>query len=161
MEYVPGQRLVDRWDEMSVPQKMRTATDLARAMAEMFTLTASHCGSLLGDLSLDDSKRSLRYEPSAEDASVVNSLAVNTPYKDAPVEAHKRVIDGDFIIGPINDLTFLTLMESAPVSLCGAFTTERAFLEAFGHRNERGGTKVLCRSDRWPIERMFEIYDIM
>src|SRR5258706_15305929 len=64
MDYVPGQRLDDRWGEMGVPQKTRTAKDLARAMAEMFALTASHCGVLLHDCSLNDSQRSLRYQPS-------------------------------------------------------------------------------------------------
>ena len=64
MDYIPGQRLADCWEEMGVPQKTRTAKDLARAMAEMFALTASHCGSLLHDRSLNDSQRSLRYEPS-------------------------------------------------------------------------------------------------
>ena len=55
MDYIPGQRLADCWDEMGVPAKARTAKDLARAMAEMFALTASHCGALLRDLSLDNS----------------------------------------------------------------------------------------------------------
>ena len=107
--------------------------------------------SLLRDLSLDDSKRSLRYEPSAVDASVIV----------APDETHTKVVDGDFLIGPVNDLTFPTLPESLPASLCGPFATERAFLEAFGYRDECGGTKIISKFDRWPIERMFEIYDVI
>ena len=109
------------------------------------------CGSLLRDLSLDDSKRSLRYEPSAVAASVVV----------APDETHTKVVDGDFLIGPVNDLTFLTFTESFPASFCGPFATERAFLKAFGYRDECGGTKPLSRLRRWPIERIFEIYDII
>ena len=151
MEYLPGQRLVDCWDDMGVLQKTRTAKDLAKAIAEMCTPTASHCGSLLRDLSLDDSKRSLRDEPSAVAASIVV----------APDETHTKVVDGDFLIGPVNGLTFLTFTESFPASFCAPFATERAFLEAFGYRNECGGTKVLSRSDRWPIEQMFELYDII
>ena len=161
MEYVPGQRLADCWDEMGVPQRTRVAKDLARVMAEMFALTASHCGSLLRDLSLDDSKRSLRYEPSAVNASVVDASIMDTLEVDAPDEAHTKVVDGDFLIGPVNDLSFLTVNKIVPASLCGPFVTERAFLEAFGYRNEFGGTKVLSRSNRWPIERMFEIYDVI
>ena len=155
MEYVPGQRLLDCWEDMGVPQKTTTAKDLARAMAEMFTVTASHCGSILRDLSLDDSERSLRYEPSTVDAFVVDAPVVDV---DAPNEAH---IDGDFLIGPVNDLVFLTHTKSVPASLCGPFTTERAFLEAIGYRREYGGTKVISKFHRWPIERMFEIYDII
>ena len=161
MEYVPGQRLMDCWDEMGLPQKTRTAEDLARAMAEMFTLTASHCGSLLRDLALDDSKRSLRYDPSAVDASVVDKSVVVANDEDAPDEAHAEVVDGDFLIGPVNDIDFLTLNKIIPTSLCGPFATEREFLEAFGYRDECGGTKPLSKLHRWPIERMFEIYDII
>ena len=149
MDYVPGQRLDDCWDAMGVPQKTRTAKDLARAMAEMFALTAPHCGVLLHDRSLNDSQRSLRYEPSV---------------MDAPVEAHVVVSDSDFLIGPVNDVTFLSLTKIVPVSLCGPFNTERAFLEAFGYSTGYGGSKIqskLRRYRRWPIERMFEIYDVI
>ena len=146
MEYVRGQQLADCWEAMSVPQKTRTAKDLAKAMAEMFALTASHCGALLRDLSLNDSQRSLRYESSAV---------------DTPAEAHTEVVDGDFLIGPVNDLTFLTLTKIVRASLCGPFATERAFLEAFGYREECGGTKVRSKLEKWPVERMFEIYDVI
>ena len=61
MDYVPGQRLMDCWDDMGVPQKPRTAKDLARVMAEMFALTASYCGTLLCGRSLSDSQRSPCY----------------------------------------------------------------------------------------------------
>ena len=117
-------------------QKTRTAKDLARAIAEMFTLTTSHCGTLLRDLSLDDSKRSLRYDPSAVDASRVNSPVVDRFDEDAPDEAHIMVVDGDFFIGTADDLTFLTFTEGVPASLCGPFANESAFLEAFGYRKE-------------------------
>ena len=142
MDYVPGQRLMDCWDDLGVPQWTRLAKDLARAMAEMFALTASHCGALLCDRSLNDSQRSPRYpsEPSAA---------------DAPVEAHTEVVDGDFLIGPVNDLVFLQLTGTVPASLCGPFATERAFLNAFGYSD----TKIQTKSARWPIEQMFEIYD--
>ena len=141
MDYVPGQRLVDCWDDMGVPQKTRTAKDLARAMAEMFALTASHCGVLLRDCSLNDSQRSLRYHSGPIAA-----------------EVHTEVVDGDFIIGPVNDITFLQLTKTVPASLCGPFATERAFLEACAYS---GGTKVQDKLDKWPIERMFEIYDVI
>ena len=149
MDYVPGQRLADCWDEMELPQKTRIAKDLARAMAEMFALTAPHCGVLLHDSSLNDSQRSLRYEP-----SVV----------DAPDETHEVVPDNDFLIGPVNDIALLSITKPIPASLCGPFTTERAFLEVFGYGNEYGGSNIknkLRRYRRWPIERMFEIYDVI
>ena len=148
MEYVPGRRLIDCWDDLGVPQRTTTAKDLAMVMAEMFTLTASHCGSLLRDLSLDDSKRSLRYDPSAVDASVVDVSVVVAPDEDTPDEAHTTVVDGDFLIGPVNDFAFLALTDSVPASFCGPFATERAFLEAFGYRDECGGTKPLSRLRR-------------
>ena len=80
---------------------------------------------------------------------------------DAPDEAHTEVVDGEFLIGPINDITLLTLTKAVPASLCGPFTTERGFLEAFGFRDACGGTKVQRVVDRWPIERMFELYDVI
>ena len=146
MDYIPGQRLADCWDDMGVPQKTRTANDLTRAMAEMFSLTASHCGVLLRDRSLNDSQRSLRSEPSP---------------MDAPDEAYTEVVDGDFLIGPVNDVTFLTLTEIVPASLGGPFATERAFLEAFGYRGAYGGTEAYNKYIRWSVERMFEIYDVI
>ena len=91
MEYVPGWRLIDCWDDLGVPQKMTMAKDLAMVMAEMFALTPSHCGSLLCNLSLDDSKCSLHYNPSAVDASVVDVSVVVAPDEDTPDEAHTMV----------------------------------------------------------------------
>ena len=154
MDYVPGQRFMDCWDDMGVPQKTRVAKGLARLMAEMFALTASHCGVILRDSSLNESQRSLRYRPSAMGASLV----------EAPTEAHTEVVDGDFVIGPVNDITFLQFTKTVPASLCGPFATERAFLEAFGYKDPYGGAKVqskLWRYMRWPVERMFEIYDLI
>ena len=147
MDYVPGLRLMDCWGEMGVPQKTRTAKDLARVMAEMFALTASHCGVLLCDRSLNDSQRSAgyRYEPFGGDTTV---------------EAYTQVGDGDFLIGPVSDVTFLEFTGTVPASLCGPFTTERAFLEAFGYNNARG-TRLQDKVDIWPIDRMFEIYDVI
>ena len=104
MDYVPGQCLTDCWDKMGVLQKTTMAKDLARMMAEMFVLTASHCD-VLRDRSLNDSQCSLHYKPSTV---------------DAPTKAHTEIVDDDFLIGPINDVTFLTLTEIVPVSLCGA-----------------------------------------
>ena len=154
MDYVPGQRLMDCWDEMGVPQRTRTAKDLAKVMAETFALTASHCGVLICDSSLNDSQRSLRYQPRVVDASLV----------DAPADPHTEVVDGDFVIGPVNDIIFLQLMKTVPASLCGPFASERAFLEAFGYKDPHRGAKVqskLWRYRRWPVERMFEIYDVI
>ena len=151
MDYVPGERLVDCWDDMGVPQKTRTAKDLARAMAEMFALTASHCGVLLRDRSLTNAQRSLRYKPSA----------VGAPVGDSPDEAHTEVVDGDFVIGPVNEITFLQLTKPVPASRCGPFATERAFLAAFGYRNACGGATARDRLRRWPLDRMFEIYDVL
>ena len=144
MDYVPGQRLMDCWDEMGVPQKTRTAKDLASVTAEMFALTASHCGTLLCDRSLNASQRSPRYgcEP------------------NAAVEVHKQVVDGDWLIGPVNDVAFLQVTGTIPASLCGPFATERAFLEAFGYC-DAGGTRLQDEVDRSPIDRMFEIYDVI
>ena len=145
MDYVPGQRLMDCWDDLGVPQWTRLAKDLAWAMAEMFALTASHCGALLCDRSLSDSQRSPRYR--SELCAV-----------DTTVDAHTEVVDGDFLIGPVNDLVFLQLTGTVPASLCGPFATERAFLQAFGYTDMRG-TKLQLKSTRWPIDRVFEIYD--
>ena len=91
MEYVLGRRLVDCWDDLGVPQKMTTAKVLVMVMAEMFALTPSHCGSLLCNLSLDDSQRSLHYDPSAVDASIVDVSVVVAPDEDTPDEAHTMV----------------------------------------------------------------------
>ena len=147
MDYVPGQRLMDCWNKMGVPQKMRTAKDLARVMAEMFAFTASHCGALLYDRSSNDTQRSPGYN--------------HAPFsKDPTVEAHTQVVDGDFNIGPVSDVTFLQLTGTVPASLCGPFTTERAFLEAFGYNNARG-TRLQDKVDIWPVDRMFEIYDVI
>jgi len=86
---------------------------------------------------------------------------VGASLMDAPAEAHTEVVDGDFVIGPVNDITFRQLTKTVPASLCGPFATERAFLEAFAHGGACGGTKVQDRLDKWPIERMFEIYDVI
>lgn len=83
------------------------------------------------------------------DACVVDGSVV-----DASDEAHTKVDAGDFLIGPVNDPTFLKLTESLRKSLCGPFANERAFLKAFEYRNECEGTKVLNRLHRRPIGRV-------
>ena len=80
---------------------------------------------------------------------------------DARAGAHTEVVDGDFLIGPVNGITFLTLGKNVPASLCGPFATKRAFLEAFRDKDACGGTKVQNKLDRCSIERIFEIYDVI
>ena len=84
MDYVPGERLVDCWDEMGAPQSTRTAKDLARALAEMFALTASHCGVLLRDHALTDSRRSLRYAPVAATPVAAATRRTQRRLRDRP-----------------------------------------------------------------------------
>ncbi|KAL0958432.1 hypothetical protein HGRIS_000574 [Hohenbuehelia grisea] len=149
MDYVPGQRLADCWDELGYEKKTKTAKDLARVMAEMFVFTSSHCGSLLRDLSLADDQRSRRYHH------------VTPDHPSSPAEEYKEVLDGSYLLGPVNDVAFLTLTNIISTSSCGPFSTERELLEAVAYRNELlNGASSLDRLDRWPLERMFELYDI-
>src|SRR5258708_1479159 len=123
MEYVPHRRRADCWEEMGLQPRTRTARDLARSRAEMFTLTAPRCGVLVCGRSLNDFQRFLRYEPSPV---------------DTPSEAHTKLVDGDFLIGPVKDVTFLTPMEIVPASLCGPVATAS---RQFGYMDACGGTK--------------------
>ena len=116
-------------------------------MAEMFALTASHCGTLICDRSLSDSQRSPCY--------------CNEPFAgDAIVEVHTQVVDDDFLIGPVNDVAFLQLTGTIPASLCEPFATE---VRSSRHldtatRAERGSKT--SREDGQLIG-CFEIYDVI
>ncbi|CCA75255.1 hypothetical protein PIIN_09239 [Serendipita indica DSM 11827] len=60
-EYIPGKCLRECFDDWSQAPRRRFASDLARTLARLYTLTASHCGCVLFDRSLDENQRSLRY----------------------------------------------------------------------------------------------------
>ena len=147
MDYVPGKRFVDCFYELDYNQTSKTATDLALIMSEIFSLTSSHCGSLLRDQSLATHQRSRRYND--PDLGPISTT-----------EPHSEVSDGSFLIGPVNDITFLEHKNIIPSEKCGPFSTERQFLEAFAYLGSPG-TRPTDKFIRWPFQRLFEVYDVV
>jgi hypothetical protein len=147
MDYVPGKRFVDCFEELDYDQKKKTATDLALIKSEIFSFTSSHCGSLLRDQSLASNQRSRRY---------------NDPDLDwiPTTEYYSEVSDGSFLIGPVNDVTLLAHKNIIPPAKCGPFSTERELLEAFAYLGSPG-TRPTDKHTRWPFEKLFEVYDVV
>jgi hypothetical protein len=147
MDYIPGKRFVDCFEGLDYDQKNKTATDLALIMSEIFSLTSSHCGALLRDQSLSGNQRSRRYnDPDLGSTSTT--------------ESHSEVSDGSFLIGPVNDITFLAHKNIIPPAQCGPFSTERQFLEAFAYLGSPG-TRPTDKLERWAFEKLFEVYDVV
>ena len=146
MDFVRGSRFVDCFDELNYEQKTRTATDLALVVSELFSFTSSYCGTLLRDQSLAEDQRSPRY--TVPEASTASS------------ESHSEITDNDYLIGPVNDVTFLGLNEIVPAASCGPFHSERQFLEAFAYRGSPG-TRSSEKIERWAFEKIFEVYDVV
>jgi hypothetical protein len=137
---------MDCFYDFNPEQATRTATDLARAVSELFSITSSHCGSLLRDLSLTEDQYPPRY-----------NMTKNNPSSVAP---HTEIKDGNFIIGPINDIQFLDLNYKVPAASCGPFASERQFLEAIAFRgipHTRAEDKLSCGD----FEKILEIYDVV
>jgi hypothetical protein len=116
MDLVPGQRFVDCFGELGYEQKTKMATDLARIVSDLFSITSNYCGSLLQDHTLSEAQRSPRY--------------TNTIASPTSGEPHSVITASPYSIGPFNDIVFLTLNEIVPASSCGPFPNERQFLEA-------------------------------
>jgi hypothetical protein len=147
MDYIPGKRFVDCFEELDYNQKNKTATDLALIVSEIFSFTSSHCGSLLHDQSLASNRRSRRYND--PDLAWISTT-----------KSHSEVSDGSFLIGPVNDITLLAHKNSIPSTKCGPFGTERQYLEAFAYLGSPG-TRPTDKHTRWPFERLFEVYDVV
>ena len=145
MDYVPGKRFVDCFEELNYDQKNKTATDLALIMSEIFSFTSSHCGSLLRDQSLASHQRSRRYS----DLGPISTK-----------ESHSEVSDGSFLIGPVSDITFLEHKKIIPPAKCGPFGTERQFLEAFAYLGSPG-TRPTDEYTRSAFEKLLEVYEVV
>ena len=148
MEYMPGQRLADCFEHLTYRQKLRTAADVANIMSSMFKMTAPQCGSVspytTGSFQGDPSVDTLRYPP---------LTPLHSPRPSA-------IIDGQFCVGPVNDLVFLEYPRQIDPGLCGPFGSERDFMEAvalLGKPPTRTGGRASCRI----FEKTLEVYDIV
>jgi len=146
MDYVPGMRFVDCFDDLNYEQKSKTATDLAFTMSQLFSFTTSYCGTLLRDQSLPRDQRSPRYN--------------NLDCGPITMQPHSGVSDGSFLIGPVSDITLLDYRRIVPAARCGPFSTERQFLEAFAYLGSPG-TRPTNKLERWPLDRLLEVYDVV
>ena len=147
MDYLPGTSWCECFSSLTWEQKKTAGTDLARALASTFSITATHCGSIMVDTSLRD-QRAVRYN----DTGPAPHLAFRTVHSHGP--------SGGFVIGPVNDIAFHDIEDPVPASACGPFSTEREYLEAMAYRGNPG-KRSPEKAERWPYEKAFEIYDLV
>lgn len=62
IDHIPGVRFMDYFDDLTYKQKRRTgARDVAQIMYALYAITATHCGSMQLDLSLQSSQRATHH----------------------------------------------------------------------------------------------------
>ncbi|GJE96626.1 kinase-like protein [Phanerochaete sordida] len=145
MDFVEGIPWEDCYEQLSYEQQRTAGVDLARVMSETFSLTATHCGSLLDDCSLRPDQRAARYNIGG---------AFRVPHSTA----WSIGTSGTFAIGPANDSTFINEDDPVHAALCGPFPSERAYLEAVAYRGRprddpsNGGAREV-------FKRVMDVYD--
>ena len=148
MDYLTGTLWVECFSSLTWEQKKTAGTDLARAMASTFSITATHCGSIIVDSFLHDDQRAIRYN----NTGPAPHVAFRTVRSHGPT--------GDFVVGPVNDTVFHDREDPVPASACGPFATEREYLEAMAYRG-LPGKRPLEKLERWPYEKALEVYDFV
>lgn len=144
MQYMPGQCLGDCFETLDISQKRRTAKDLAAIIHSLYSITATHCGSLLSDCTLSDAPTH-HYGESPTVSSTVASATTA----------------GRFVVGPANDFAFTESLESvhAQSEGRGPFHSERRYLEAVAFSGIPPGPPLSLKFRRYLFERVLEIYD--
>jgi serine/threonine protein kinase len=161
MEYLPGRRLGDYYDNITPEQMLRVGTDLAHIMSSLFKITASQCGSL----SSMQSSRSF----TCLDSSTFRYRSLRDPTQDSGdllrLPASSRIpvsVDEPHCVGPINDLAFLNYpRQIIPAQFCGPFDSEREFMKAFAFLGQPPTRKALVPRYLHPFEITLQIYDIV
>ncbi|KIP07759.1 hypothetical protein PHLGIDRAFT_70510 [Phlebiopsis gigantea 11061_1 CR5-6] len=143
MDFVPGERFIDCWDELSLEARRRTVEDLAGIMSSLYSITSTHCASLISFPSLTNSQRARRFG--------------DHPSLPPTVEGRTSLCPATF--GPVNDLCFVERLFPAPFQRCGPFTSEREYLEAVAYANIIETDRRIVKHMRWPHEKVFEVYD--
>lgn len=118
MQHMPGQRLGDCFEALSISQKQRTADDLAAISHSLYNITATHCGSLLRDLLTANPPCTPHYGERPEiSPSVVSSTHA-----------------GRFTAGPANDFAFMEYLDCVYTQFedRGPLSTERGYMEGLG-----------------------------
>lgn len=145
MDYMPGKRFMDCFEDLTYEQKQRTASDMVEVIHALYSITATHCGSLQDDLSPRSSKRATRYggfpSPPPTIASVTST--------------------GQFVVGPAIELSFMEFPDArtAPTEQYGPYASERQYLEGLAFIGFSRTPAVLSKLMRWPFEKALEIYD--
>lgn len=143
MDHLPGERLIDCWDDFTLEQRRCTAEDLASIMSTIYAITSTHCGSLLTDHSLRDSQSARRFG--------------GPPSLPLGVESHTA--SGHFTVGPVNASAFMVLLYPPPIDRCGPFRFERAYLEAVAFANITETNELIVKHRSGAYEKLLEIYD--
>lgn len=143
MDHLPGEQLIDCWDDFTQKQKRRTAEDLASIMNTIYSITSTYCGSLLKDHSLQDNQFARRF---GDPPSLPLGIESDTP-------------SGHFTVGPINTSAFMVLLYPPPVDRCGPFRSERAYLEAVAFAKITETNELIVRHRSWAYEKLLEVYD--
>ncbi|GJE96625.1 kinase-like protein [Phanerochaete sordida] len=147
MDFMDGVHFSECFRKLTVEQQKTAGEDMARVMTATFALTATHCGSMLRDCSLRDDQRAVRY----------SNNAAPTPH-NLPQAVRDAEPSGEFMVGPVNEVVFLDHENPVPASSSGPFATESEYLEAVANMG-RPATRPSGKSERWPYERVFEVYE--
>ncbi|GJE96623.1 kinase-like protein [Phanerochaete sordida] len=147
MEFMRGIQFGKCLGDLTVEQQKITAEDMASVMAQTFSLTATHCGSMLFDYTLRNNQRAVRYTDRAIRAL---QLPYGTIRDTGP--------SGTFIVGPANEPILLDYEKPIPPSASGPFATEREYLEAVAYLG-RPATRPSSKGQRWAFERVLEVFE--
>lgn len=145
MDHLPGERLIDCWDGFTPEQKRRTAEDLASVISTIYSITSTHCGSLLKDYPLQDNQRSCRFGDRPSLPPGVESVTTS----------------GRFDVGPVNVIALMQHLFPPPTDRCGPFCSERAYLEAVAFANINDTNELVVKHRSWPSEKLLEVYDFV
>lgn len=91
MDNTPGVPSAECFDKLTYAQKQRTTDGIAQVMRSLYSITATHCGSLQVDLSLRTGERAVRYGGPPRDLPSVTNVTAS----------------GRFVVGPANEFVFM------------------------------------------------------
>ncbi|KIJ28591.1 hypothetical protein M422DRAFT_37289 [Sphaerobolus stellatus SS14] len=158
MQYLPGKRFIDCFEDLPAEKRYQTATDLARIISSIFTITASYCGSVLPDNRLNP----LRYP--GLPLSNRSKTGLETLKWEQKDDIHSGFLQAGVMdplsglsIGPINDAVLLYYPNQIPHEQCGPFSSEKECLVAFLSLTFPRPTGILERDS---VARLLEVLDL-
>jgi hypothetical protein len=134
MDFVPGQRMADCFDNLSRDAKLNTAKEIATIAHTLYRITSGCCGSVFYAQSSQHSHEELAYPTVHKNKTEKHSFSL----------LPQDTIIGKLLIGPLNEGLgfdcFGDPTKVVPTGSCGPFLSEQAYVTSF---TWRGGRRFL------------------